>query len=94
MKKYIFLLAGLVLAGFTASADTTTANQTNEASNINRGYGSSFIFVENCIEFSVFADGQFDFNSEYYNCSRSEIMWSSNLLLGFIELRDLFLSRQ
>jgi len=60
MKKYIFLLASLFLAGITANADTTKNN--NVTTHYIEGYTNSFIFVTNNIEFSVFPDGQFDFN--------------------------------
>ncbi len=64
MKKLVFILAGLLLSGTTAIASTTTkADLDNNASrNFARGYGNSFIFVEQGIEFAVFPDGQFDFN--------------------------------
>ena len=60
VMKRILILAGLIFAGLTASA-TTTNNTINTSTYIN-GYGNSFIFVEGGIEFSVFRDGQFDFN--------------------------------
>ncbi len=66
MKKFIFLIAGILLVGFTANATTNTTI------NYNRGYGNSFIFLENGIEFSVFPDGQFDFNiSNHYGTNVS-----------------------
>lgn len=58
--KRIVLLASIILTGFTAVASTTTNSETT-ATYMN-GYGNSFIFVEGGIEFSVFPDGQFDFN--------------------------------
>ena len=61
MKKFIFLIAALILGGFTATAATTNLDNSS-VSTFNRGYGNSFIFVEGGIEFSVFPDGQFDFN--------------------------------
>ena len=60
MKKYIFLLAGFIFTGFAVNAATT--NSENTTTIINNGYGNSFIFVEDGIEFSVFPDGHFDFN--------------------------------
>ena len=60
MKKFIFLLASLILTGFTVNA--ATSNTDFASTTYNRGYGNSFIFVEDGIEFSVFPDGQFDFN--------------------------------
>ena len=61
MKKFIFLFTALILTGFTVNADTTNAD-TNTTYTFYRGYGNSFIFVEGGIEFSIFRDGQFDFN--------------------------------
>ncbi|RMZ50726.1 hypothetical protein EB822_06900 [Flavobacteriaceae bacterium PRS1] len=55
MKKLLFLFVGIVLTGFTVNA-----------TNFVRGYGNSFIFVEQGIEFAVFPDGQFDFNVNRY----------------------------
>ena len=57
----LFLFASLVLVNTTAIAKTNTDEaNTSILSNV-RGYGNSFIFNEAGIEFSVFADGQFDF---------------------------------
>jgi len=66
MKKFMFLITALVLGGLTVSA--TTTNKPNQIDNTTtlRGYGNSFIFVENGIEFSVFPDGQFDFYMPSY----------------------------
>ena len=61
MKKFIFLFTALILTGFTVYADTNNA-ETNTTSTFYNGYGNSFIFVEGGIEFSIFRDGQFDFN--------------------------------
>ena len=83
MKTYILLLAGLIFSGFTASADTTTANEINTTINNNRGYGNSFIFVENGIEFSVFPDGQFDFNLQRQTSNVNVSLHSRNLNLSF-----------
>lgn len=60
MKKLILFFAAIILGGFSATATTNLDN--NTVSTFYRGYGNSFIFVENGIEFSVFPDGQFDFN--------------------------------
>lgn len=62
MKRILFLFAGLVALSTTASATTNTTLEAEASiTNYVRGYGNSFIFNENGIEFSVFADGQFDF---------------------------------
>ena len=64
MKKFIFLLASLVLTGFTVNASTPhiEANANATATTYYGGYGNSFIFNVDGVEFSVFRDGQFDFN--------------------------------
>lgn len=65
MKKLAFLLAGFLFTGLTVQAtpiDSKLAEITSAESNYVRGYGKNFIFLEGGIEFSVFPDGQFDFN--------------------------------
>lgn len=61
MKNLLFFIAGFILTGLTVNASTTNSNNLITSTYIG-GYGNSFIFVENGIEFSVFPDGQFDFN--------------------------------
>ncbi|WMI64730.1 hypothetical protein RBH94_11740 [Aestuariibaculum sp. YM273] len=83
MKKFIFLLAGLALTGFTMHATTTTNTEQVETTMYNRGYGNSFIFVENGIEFSVFRDGQFDFNILGNNSQLNVSVGSPNFNISF-----------
>ena len=66
MRKIMLLITVLVLGGLSVSA--TTTNQPSYIDNISafRGYGNTFIFVENGIEFSIFPDGQFDFYMPSY----------------------------
>ncbi len=62
MKRIIYLLAAFVAFGSTAFAsNTNTTDLEASPQSTVRGYGNSFIFEEAGIEFSVFADGQFDF---------------------------------
>jgi len=63
MKKLGTFIAVFLLTGVTAFATTTTKTGTHF---IERGYGNSFIFVEQGVEFAVFPDGQFDFNVDNY----------------------------
>src|SRR5690606_20293780 len=49
----------------------------------NRGYGNAFIFVEDGIEFSVFPDGQFDFNLMRYANNENVSYGSNNFNLNF-----------
>jgi hypothetical protein len=64
MKKLFFLVACLVTVCSTAAAKTSTAEAGASFTGFVNGYGNSFIFVENGIEFSVFPDGQFDFYAQ------------------------------
>ena len=67
MKNIFLLLTALVLSGFTVNADTNTTVDNGVINNSYvRGYGNSFIFEEAGIEFSVYADGQFDFYMPNY----------------------------
>ena len=61
MKRIFIFLASVLVFSTTAFATTNTSTDHSTTHNFVRGYGNSFIFVENGIEFSVFADGQFDF---------------------------------
>lgn len=64
MKKFQTFIAAFLLIGVAAFATTTTKTG---ARFIERGYGNSFIFVEQGVEFAVFPDGQFDFNVDNYS---------------------------
>lgn len=66
MKKFMFLIAALILGGFSVSASNTNKPNQIDNSTTWKGYGNSFIFVESGIEFSVFPDGQFDFYMPSY----------------------------
>jgi hypothetical protein len=69
MKNLFLILAAFLLTGGTALAETTTTTSAKNIDHVNRlykGYGNSFIFVEQGIEFAVFPDGQFDFNVNTY----------------------------
>jgi hypothetical protein len=63
MKKLGTFIAVFLLTGAAAFATTTTKTGTYF---YDRGYGNSFIFVEQGVEFAVFPDGQFDFNVDRY----------------------------
>lgn len=66
MKKLEYLLVAFLLIGTTSSATTTTTTLGFNSYRFANGYGNSFIFVEQGIEFAVFPDGQFDFNVNTY----------------------------
>jgi hypothetical protein len=61
MKKLATLVFGFLLIGITSNA-TTNNSEVSEFNNYNRYDGRAYIFEEGGIEFSVFADGQFDFS--------------------------------
>lgn len=57
MKKVTVLVFSFLLVGFLSKAETSSMVQS-----FNNNYdGSSYIFMEDGVEFSVFPDGQFDF---------------------------------
>ncbi len=62
MKSFFYFLAALLLTATPALGATTSSDHVDHVNRFYRGYGSSFIFVEQGIEFAVFPDGQFDFN--------------------------------
>lgn len=64
MKKLIFTLIAFISIGATTFANTSHNNTTSRT--FVNGYGNSFIFVEQGVEFAVFPDGQFDFNVDRY----------------------------
>ena len=67
MKKLLLFFTVVFLTGISVSATSTTNRLDINASNaFVRDYGNSFIFVEQGVEFSVFPDGQFDFNLMQY----------------------------
>jgi hypothetical protein len=67
MKRILFLFAGLVALSTNAFGTNNTATEAEASiNNYVSGYGNSFIFNEAGIEFSVFADGQFDFYMSNY----------------------------
>ena len=85
MKRIIFLFAAIVVYGTIAFASTniSAVKANNLASNYVRGYGNSFIFMEAGIEFSVFADGQFDFYMPDYGPNVNVGFYSPNFSISF-----------
>ena len=83
MKKLLFLFASLVLVNTNATAKTNTIEAPASVINNVRGYGNSFIFNEAGIEFSVFADGQFDFFIPSYGPDVSIGINSPSFALSF-----------
>ncbi|WP_055437316.1 hypothetical protein [Lacinutrix algicola] len=85
MKHLIYLFSALLLTGFTVNADnisTENALETNTSTSY-RGYGKSFIFNEQGIEFSIYADGQFDFYMPNYGPKVNVTVGSPNVNISF-----------
>lgn len=69
MKRFLLLFA-TVLVGLT-SASATTPNHQNQKSKLDKAnryrYAQPIRFIERDVEFLVFPDGSFDFNTNYEN---------------------------
>lgn len=85
MKHLIYLFSALLLTSFTVNADETNNLDVLESniSNSYRGYGKSFIFNEQGIEFSIYADGQFDFYMPNYGPKVNITAGSPNVNISF-----------
>lgn len=66
MKQILAIFTAILFTGFTANANPTTTLDDINTNTASRGYGNSFIFVEQGVEFSIFPDGQFDFYMSNY----------------------------
>ncbi|WP_194768760.1 hypothetical protein [Tamlana sp. I1] len=60
-NKMILLFAGFMFSFFSIQALSSNEMNSNALATTSN-YGNSFIFIESNIEFSIFPDGQFDFN--------------------------------
>jgi hypothetical protein len=69
MKKLVLFTALLIgLTTVTATAETKTANQDERLQITKRyRYSQPVLFVERGVEFMIFPDGSFDFNTNYGN---------------------------
>lgn len=84
MKQVFLLLSAILLSGFSVNADTNTAIDNGVINNSYvKGYGNSFIFTEAGIEFSVYADGQFDFYMPSYGPQVSVEINNRNTNISF-----------
>ena len=84
MKQLIALFTSILFIGFTANATTTDHIETNSTNSSSvRGYGNSFIFVEQNIEFSIFPDGQFDFYMPNYGPNINVSVNTPNASISF-----------
>jgi len=72
--KNIRLLFTAMLLGFIVNAKAS-----NTDIHFFKDYGNSIIFIENGIEFSIFRDGQFDFNILRHNPYLNQCSVSSNI---------------
>ncbi|WP_027136489.1 hypothetical protein [Gaetbulibacter saemankumensis] len=82
MRKIMFLLVAFALNSFILNA-TSVIESSQVSTTYNRGYGNSFIFLEGGIEFSVFPDGQFDFNILRNNSNLSVSIGTPNVNVSF-----------
>ena len=80
MKKLVLLFTGLLMGLTTVSAaETTTATQGIDFNNSRYRFAEPIVFIERGVEFLIFPDGSFDFNTEigntvsetYYRTSRT-----------------------
>ena len=80
MKNLIYLLTVIFLGGTTVA---TADNGSVQTATSFGGYGKSFIFVEDGIEFSIFPDGQFDFYMQNYGPNVSVNINTPNASFSF-----------
>ncbi len=83
MKRILFLIACLVSVSTTAIATTNTTEANASLTTFVNGYGNSFIFVENGIEFAVFPDGQFDFYAQNFAPNINFGLRTNNVAFSF-----------
>lgn len=81
--KLALLLVSLLFFVLLSHASTSKYSNTPLATASYNGYGNSYIFVENGIEFSVFPDGQFDFNILGNNSNLSLAIGTPNANISF-----------
>lgn len=69
MKRIVLLFAGLLIGLATASAtELSNSNKGNDIDITKRyRYAQPIVFVERGVEFLIFPDGSFDFDSKYNN---------------------------
>ena len=69
MKKLVLLFTGLLIGLTTVSAAETTSANKGERLDITKRYRVTqpILFVERGVEFMIFSDGSFDFNTNYGN---------------------------
>ncbi|WP_298902026.1 hypothetical protein [uncultured Psychroserpens sp.] len=68
MKKLVLLFTGLLM-GLTSvsAAETVTATQGDDFNNSRYRFAEPIVFIERGVEFLIFPDGSFDFNTEFGN---------------------------
>ncbi|WP_299335263.1 hypothetical protein [uncultured Psychroserpens sp.] len=68
MKKLVLLFTGLLMGLTTVSAaETITATQGHDFNNSRYRFAEPIVFIERGVEFLIFPDGSFDFNTEIDN---------------------------
>ncbi|MGS2726069.1 hypothetical protein ACU8DI_05630 [Psychroserpens sp. BH13MA-6] len=67
MKKLVLLFTGMLMGLTTVSAAETTATQGIDFNNSRYRFAEPIVFIERGVEFLIFPDGTFDFNTEVMN---------------------------
>ena len=74
MKKIVLLFTGLLMGLTTVTAaETTSATLNNDLDLTSRyRYAQPIVFLERGVEFLIFADGSFDFNTDFINAATND----------------------
>ncbi|WP_397362835.1 hypothetical protein [Olleya sp. R77988] len=64
MKKLVLLFTGLLMGLTTVTAETKSASQGEDLVSNRNHYVQPILFVERGVEFLIFPDGSFDFNTQ------------------------------
>ena len=68
MKKLVLLFTGVLMGLTTVSAaGNITASQGTDFNNSRYRFAEPIVFIERGVEFLIFPDGSFDFNTDIYN---------------------------
>ncbi|MDT0557261.1 hypothetical protein RM697_01295 [Ichthyenterobacterium sp. W332] len=72
MKKLVLLFTGLLMGLTTVTAaETSSATQGTDLDNTRYRYTQPILFVERGVEFLIFPDGSFDFNTDFNTTSQT-----------------------
>ncbi len=84
MKRLVLLFAGLLIGLTTVSATELNHQKTENNLDITKHYryAQPIMFVERGIEFLIFPDGSFDFNTKTYDNNYSDFYYKNNSRRG------------